>query len=177
MNAIVIKEHSVASVHYRGTLTNTGDEFDNSAGREPLEFIVGFQQLVPGFEAALMGRGAGEKLTFNLTPDQAYGERNPQAVQVIPLDEIPYEVEVGQRLTLQGPGGQVIALRVSEKSEDSVTLDMNHELAGEHLTFEVEVIEVRDASAEEIAHGMTANQILMAKSAESDCCRSGTCQG
>ena len=176
MNAIVIKEHSVASVHYRGTLTNTGDEFDNSEGREPLEFIVGFQQLVPGFEAALMGKSVGEKLTFNLSPEQAYGARNPKAVQVVPASDLPYEVEVGQRLTLQGPGGQVIALRVSEKTKDSVTLDMNHELAGEHLTFEVEVIAVRDASAEEVAHGMTANQIFKVKAAENDCCASGTCQ-
>ena len=172
MNAIVNKENTVVSVHYRGTLTKNGEEFDNSAGREPLTFLTGFRQMIPGFEAELIGKSAGDKCTFTLSPDQAYGKRDPNAVQVVPLDQLPDGVEVGDQLALQTPDGQVIPLLVSEKNEDSATLDMNHELAGESLTFEVEIIKVREASEEELSQGMTQDQM---SSPESDCCSSGTC--
>lgn len=172
MSNIAIQENTVATVHYRGTLTKTGDEFDNSAGGDPLEFLVGFQQMIPGFEAALMGKSAGEKVVFNLSPDQAYGAHNPEGVQEVPLDQLPEGVEVGVTLTLQAPSGQVFQLRVVEMTEESATLDMNHSLAGEELTFEVEVIGVREANAEELSRGMTMDQI---SESESDCCKTGSC--
>ena len=172
MSNITIQEKTVATVHYRGTLTKNGDEFDNSAGGDPLEFLVGFQQMIPGFEAALMGKSAGEKVVFNLSPDQAYGAHNPEGVQEIPLDQLPEGVEVGVTLTLQAPTGQVFQLRVVEMTEESATLDMNHRLAGEELTFEVEVIGVREANAEELSRGMTMDQI---SESESDCCKTGSC--
>ena len=172
MDKLVVKNQTVASVHYRGTLANTGELFDQSEEGEPLEFIVGFQQMIPGFESALIGKSVGDQLTFNLSPEQAYGAHNPQGVKTLPLSQLPDEIEVGQRLALQTPDGQVIPLRVTEKTDETATLDMNHELAGKALTFEVEIIELREASAEEISRGMTTAQI---SESESDCCRAGTC--
>ena len=172
MDNLVVKNHTVVSVHYRGTITNTGELFDQSEGRDPLEFIVGFQQMIPGFESALMGKSAGDQFTFNLSPEQAYGEHNPQGVKVLPLSQLPDGVEVGQRLALRTPQGQVIPLLVTEKTEETATLDMNHELAGKALTFEVKIIQLREASAEEISQGVIGAQSF---ESESDCCRAGTC--
>ena len=153
MSDITIKENTVVSVHYRGTLTKNGEEFDNSDGKDPLTFMVGFRQMIPGFEAALMGKTAGDHVKFDLTSDQAYGERDPEAVQVVPLEQLPDGVKAGDQLAAQTPDGHVIPLSVTNVSEESATLDMNHELAGEDLTFEVEVIEVREATEEEVSHG------------------------
>jgi FKBP-type peptidyl-prolyl cis-trans isomerase 2 len=148
---MIIKENTVASVHYRGTLTRNGEEFDNSAGSEPLTFLVGHDQMIPGFEAALMGKSAGDDVTFDLTPDEAYGERDPEAVQDVPLSQLPEEISVGDQLAAQTPDGLVIPLIVVAIGEDVATLDANPELAGEALTFEVRVIEVREASEEELS--------------------------
>ena len=172
MSEIKIKENTVVSVHYRGTLTKNGEEFDNSGDREPLTFIVGFQQMIPGFEAALMGKSTGEKVEFDLAPDQAYGEYDPEMVKEVPSDQLPNGVQVGHQLALQTPDGQTIPLQVTAMTDDTATLDMNHKLAGEGLTFAVEVISVREASDEEITEGMTIDQIV---STQSDCCKSGTC--
>ena len=76
MSSLAITENTVASVHYRGTLTRNGEEFDNSEGREPLTFLVGHRQMIPGFEAALIGKVAGDKLKVDLAPEDAYGERD-----------------------------------------------------------------------------------------------------
>ena len=148
---MIIKENAVASVHYRGTLTRNGEEFDNSAGGEPLTFLVGHDQMIPGFEAALMGKSAGDDVTFDLTPDEAYGERDPEAVQDVPLSQLPEGINVGDQLAAQTPDGLVIPLTVVAVGEDVATLDANPDLAGEALTFEVRVLEVREASAEELS--------------------------
>ena len=172
MSDIRIKANTVVSVHYRGTLTRNGEEFDNSENREPLSFIVGFKQMIPGFEAALIGKSTGEKVEFDLTPDQAYGEHDPQMVKEVPANQLPSGVQVGHQLALQTPDGQAIPLRVTALTDDTATLDMNHKLAGEKLTFAVEIISVRAASDEEITEGMTIDQIV---ANQSDCCKSGTC--
>ena len=172
MSVLIKKENSVVSVHYRGTLAKNGEEFDNSAGREPLTCLTGAQQMIKGFETALIGKGAGEKCTFTLTPDQAYGEHDPRGIQIVPVDQMPEGAKVGDTLALQSPDGQVIPIRVIDKDEENVTLDMNHQLAGESLIFEVEILQVREANDEERNHGMTEEQIAMS---QSDCCASGTC--
>ena len=157
MSSLAIAKNTVASVHYRGTLTRNGEEFDNSEGREPLTFLVGHRQMIPGFEAALIGKVAGDKLKVDLAPEDAYGERDSEAVQEVPLAQLPDGIKVGDRLAAQAPNGQVIPLSVTAVNEETATLDMNHELAGETLTFEIEVIEVREASAEEVTHGRVHN--------------------
>lgn len=148
-----IQENTVATVHYRGTLTRNGEEFDSSAEGDPLVFLVGHGQMIPGFEAALLSKSAGDEVKFDLTPDEAYGERDPEAVQEVPLDQLPEGISVGDELAAQTPSGHVIPLTVSAVGEETATLDMNHELAGEALTFEVTVVEVRAATEEELAHG------------------------
>jgi FKBP-type peptidyl-prolyl cis-trans isomerase SlyD len=148
-----IEKNTVASVHYRGTLTRNGEEFDNSAGGDPLSFLVGHGQMIPGFEAALIGKSAGDEVKFDLTADEAYGERDPDAVQEVPLSQLPEGISAGDQLAAQTPSGHVIPLVVAEVGDESAMLDMNHELAGEALTFEVSVIEVRAATEEELSHG------------------------
>lgn len=148
-----IEKNTVATVHYRGTLTGTDSEFDSSIGSDPLSFLVGHGQMIPGFEAALMGKSAGDKVTFDIPCAEAYGEYDEEGHQVIPASQMPEGVKVGDRLAAQTESGHVVPVRVLEMSDEGVTLDFNHELAGQDLTFEVEVVEVREATEEEVSHG------------------------
>ena len=144
-----IENNKVASVHYTGTLPDTGEIFDSSEGREPLTFLVGHRQMIPGFERELMGVAAGDKVEFTLSAEDAYGNHNPDAVQQVPKDMFGgITPEIG--MTLMSDMGP---FRVTEIGEDVVTVDFNHALAGKSLTFNVEVVEIRDATEEEIAHG------------------------
>ena len=130
-------------IHYTGTL-NDGSTFDSSAGRDPLEFTVGSGQVIPGFDTAVTGMAVGEKKTVTIPADQAYGQPDPRAVQVIPRDNIPVDIplEVGLQLQASGPDGQVMVVTVKEITETEVTLDANHRLAGEDLTFALELVEI-----------------------------------
>ena len=144
-----IEHNAVASVHYTGTLPDTGEVFDSSEGRDPLLFLVGHQQMIPGFEKELMGAVKGERRTFTLEPERAYGERIPEAVQQIPVamfGEITPEIGA----TLMSDVGPFI---VASIEGDIITVDFNHKLAGKTLQFSVEVIDVREATDEEIEHG------------------------
>lgn len=157
MSDNTLKENTVASVHYTGTLPDSGEVFDSSEGRDPLTFLVGHRQMIPGFEEEMMGAAVGERREFTLTPDRAYGERDEQAVLQIPRDNFaPLEqeakLEVGMQLVAQMPHGPAPFL-ILELTEELVTGDFNHALAGKSLTFSVEVVELRDASEEEISHG------------------------
>ncbi len=144
-----IEENKVATVHYTGTLPESGETFDTSIGREPLAFLVGHRQMIPGFERELMGKSVGEKVTFTLPPEDAYGDHDPNGVQNVPLEMFGgITPEVGMVLMSDiGP------LTVIEVGDGVITVDFNHKLAGKSLTFDVEIIEVRDASEEEILHG------------------------
>ena len=144
-----IENNKVARVHYTGTLPDTGEIFDSSEGREPLTFLVGHRQMIPGFERELMGVAAGDKVEFTLSAEDAYGNHNPDAVQQVPKDMFGgITPEIG--MTLMSDMGP---FRVTEIGEDVVTVDFNHALAGKSLTFNVEVVEIRDATEEEISHG------------------------
>ena len=157
MTENTLKENSVASVHYTGTLPDSGEVFDSSEGRDPLTFLVGHRQMIPGFEEEMMGVSVGERREFTLTSDRAYGERDDQAVLQIPRDNFaPLEqeakLEVGMQLVAQMPHGPA-PFTILELTEELVTGDFNHALAGKSLTFSVEVVDLRDASEEEITHG------------------------
>ena len=144
-----IDNNTVARVHYTGTLPDTGEIFDSSVDREPLAFLVGHKQMIPGFERELMGLAAGEKVEFTLSAEDAYGSHNPDAVQQVPKDMFGGIIpEIG--MTLMSDLGP---FRVTEINGDIITADFNHALAGKSLTFNVEVVEVREATAEEISHG------------------------
>jgi peptidylprolyl isomerase len=139
----LIKEGHNVKVHYKGTLTD-GTEFDNSKNRgTPLEFKVGSGQVIKGFDSAVMGLGLGEVKTFTLDPTEAYGEVNPDAIQETPKAMFPlgFDFQVGSTVQGQGPGGQPLVAKILSESNDSVVLDHNHPLAGEELTFEIEIIE------------------------------------
>jgi len=129
--------------HYTGTL-NDGSVFDSSDGREPLSFTLGSGQIIPGLDAALDGMTVGEAKTVTIPPEQAYGPRDPQARQSIPRDQIPADVplEPGTMLQMQTPDGQAIPVTVAEADEQQVVLDANHPLAGQELTFAVEVVAI-----------------------------------
>ena len=144
-----IEKDAVASVHYTGTLPESGEVFDSSEGRDPLTFLVGHKQMIPGFEEELMGAEKGERRTFTLDPERAYGEKIPEAIQQIP-SEMFGDITPEPGMTLMSDVGPFNVVSVEG---DTVTVDFNHKLAGETLQFSVEIVDVRAATEEEIAHG------------------------
>lgn len=130
-------------VHYKGTLDD-GNEFDSSAGREPLEFRLGTGQVIAGFERTVDGMQLGETRTARLNADDAYGARRADLVVELPKEQFPEGVtpEAGQQLELQQEDGQRIPVRITAVEDETVTLDANHPLAGEALTFEIELVEI-----------------------------------
>ena len=133
------------SVDYKGTLQN-GDVFDTSQERQPLEVKVGAGQLIAGFENELLGMSLNEKKTFTLEPEKAYGQRNEDLKRDIPRADIPPELNprVGMMVDLQAQEGRQIPAQIVHLDEEKLTLDMNHPLAGETLSFEIEVVGISD---------------------------------
>ena len=130
-------------VHYTGKLDD-GTVFDSSAGSDPIEFVIGDHQVIPGFEDGVTGMSIGETKTITIPFDQAYGAYDDELVLDVPRDQFPDHItpEVGEALQLQQPDGNVITVIISEVSDKSVTLDANHPLAGEDLTFDLELAEI-----------------------------------
>ena len=137
------KEGDVVRVHYTGRLT-TGEQFDSSAGREPLEFTVGAGQMIKGFDAAMPGMSLGEKKTINIAPQDAYGEKDPTAIIEFPKSNVPEDMklEPGMQLTLSNQHGQPVPVVVVEVQDDVIILDANHFLAGQELVFDIELVEI-----------------------------------
>lgn len=137
------KSGDTVRMHYTGKLDD-GTEFDSSSGRDPLEFKIGENTIIPSLEAAVIGMTAGDSQTVNIVAADAYGPRQDDAVQTVERSMIPDTVElvVGGQLQASAPNGQQILLTVVEISEGSVTLDANHPLAGQDLTFEIELVEI-----------------------------------
>ncbi|WP_333828688.1 FKBP-type peptidyl-prolyl cis-trans isomerase [Pararhodobacter sp.] len=129
--------------HYTGTLKD-GSVFDSSEGREPLSFTLGSGQIIPGLDAAIGGMTVGEAKTVTIAADQAYGPHDPQARQSVPRDQIPPHIplEPGTMLQMQAPDGQAIPVTVAEADDAVVVLDANHPLAGQDLTFAVEIVAI-----------------------------------
>ncbi|HSH00724.1 MAG TPA: peptidylprolyl isomerase [candidate division Zixibacteria bacterium] len=130
-------------VHYTGKLED-GTVFDSSEGREPLEVTVGAGMVIPGFEKGLTGMKSGDKKTITIGPNEAYGERREDLVATVERSQIPETItpEVGMTLQLKRADGSVLDVLVTDLSDESITLDANHQLAGETLVFDVEVVEV-----------------------------------
>jgi len=140
------KSGDTVKVHYRGTLED-GTEFDSSEGREPLEFEIGADQVIPGFDAAVINLEPGEKVTITIPAAEAYGEHNEAGMQSFPLSAFPSPPEVGWALELAGPNGERVPAMVAEVGDESAVLDFNHPLAGQDLTFEIELVEIGQPSA------------------------------
>ena len=136
-----VETGNVVQVHYTGTLSN-GEVFDSSEGRDPLQVTIGQGQLISGFENSLMGMGLNDKKTFTIEPEEAYGPRNEEAIRRFPRKELPPDLNVqeGQMLALTTPQGQQLPAKVAQLDDENITLDLNHPLAGESLTFEIEVV-------------------------------------
>lgn len=130
-------------IHYTGKLTD-GTVFDSSEGRDPLEFKIGENTIIPTLETAVVGMNTGDKATVDITAENAYGPHQPEAIQTVEREQIPAEVDltVGAQLQATAPDGQVMVLTVAAVEDTTVTLDGNHPLAGQDLTFDIELVEV-----------------------------------
>ena len=137
------KSGDTVKIHYTGTLDD-GTQFDSSAGRDPLEFELGGGQVIPGFDSAVEGMAVGESKNVRIEPDQAYGERHEQLVQQVPRSALPDDLEpqVGMGLQSQSPDGQVMMLMVTAVGEEEITVDANHPLAGQALSFDIELVSI-----------------------------------
>jgi peptidylprolyl isomerase len=137
------KSGDTVRIHYTGKLSD-GTEFDSSSGREPLEFSLGAGQVIPGFDNAVDGMSVGESKTVTIPPEEAYGQKHEQLVQDVPKSALPDDIkpEVGMRLQSQTPDGQTLHLVVTEVEAEKITVDGNHPLAGEDLTFDIELVEI-----------------------------------
>lgn len=153
-----IEKHTVPSVSY--TLLVDGEIVDMAEKDKPMSFIQGIGMMVPGFESNLEGMSAGDEYAFELTPEEAYGPYNNEAVVELPISTFMVDgkvnekmMSVGQIVPMQDPKGNPLNGTVLEISDENVKMDFNHMLAGKVLNFTGEILEVRIASKEEIEHG------------------------
>jgi len=137
------KKGDSVKVHYTGKLDD-GTVFDSSVGREPLDFTAGAGQVIAGFDEAVIGMAVGQKKTVRIAPEQAYGPHNPEMTLQVPRNDLPAEIqpEIGMQLEASQEGGHSMVVTVVEVTDDSVTFDANHPLAGKALTFEIEVVQL-----------------------------------
>ncbi|WP_108860945.1 peptidylprolyl isomerase [Ruegeria sp. Alg231-54] len=138
-----IKQGDTVRIHYTGTQLD-GNVFDSSEGRDPLEFVVGTGQIIPGLDSAMPGLNIGDKKRVEIACVEAYGPINPAARQQIPREGIPDDIPLdpGTQLQMQTPDGQAVPVTVVEVDEATVTLDANHPLAGQDLIFDIEVVSI-----------------------------------
>ena len=137
-----VKNGIKVKVHYTGKLED-GQVFDSSEGREPLEFTIGSGQVIKGFEEGLIGMSADQEKEIKIDSKDAYGEKNDQLKQKIPLDKLPdnlKQAKKGMYLKLQAPNGHMMNALISDLDEKEMTLDLNHPLAGKNLIFKVKVV-------------------------------------
>lgn len=148
-----IQNDKVATLHY--TLTdNTGAVLDKSEDGS-FVYLHGYQSIIPGLENALEGREIGDDFNVKVPPEQGYGVRNEAFVQDVPrsMFQDDTDIEVGMQFNAQGPNGEMLVVTVIEAKDETVIIDANHPLAGVELNFDIKVVDIRDASAEEIEHG------------------------
>ncbi len=148
-----ITDGKVVHIHY--TLTDdAGEVLDSSAGGEPLAYLHGAGNIIPGLEDALEGKQAGDRLSVVIPPEQAYGVHNADLVDTVPLSRFPdpSQVQVGVRFRAR-VGNTLHVATITDVTGDAVTFDLNHPLAGVTLHFDVAVVDVQDATPEELAHG------------------------
>jgi FKBP-type peptidyl-prolyl cis-trans isomerase 2 len=148
INMQQVKSGDTVKVHYHGKL-NDGTTFDSSEGREPLEFEVGSGNVIAGFDKGVTGMQVGEKKTVNIPVGEAYGEKQDDLYMEFPIDRFPADLkpEEGMQLNMSNGNGQNFPVIIREVRENSVILDANHPLAGEDLTFDLELVEIKSAKS------------------------------
>lgn len=137
------KSGDTVRIHYTGKLDD-GTQFDSSAGRDPLEFVLGQGNVIIGFDKAVEGMAIGDSKSVRLEPDDAYGQRQPELVQDVPRTALPADIEPQEGMALQSksPEGHVTNLVVTAVTDESITVDANHPLAGYALSFDIELVEI-----------------------------------
>ncbi|MFG6604543.1 MULTISPECIES: peptidylprolyl isomerase [unclassified Sulfitobacter] len=142
-----VKSGDTVQIHYTGTLKDD-TTFDSSEGRDPLEFVVGSGQIIPGLDSALPGMIEGDKKVVQVPSEEAYGPVNPEMRQAVPREGIPADIPLdpGTQLQMQTPEGQALPVTVVEVDETTVTLDANHPLAGKDLQFDIELVKIASAA-------------------------------
>jgi FKBP-type peptidyl-prolyl cis-trans isomerase 2 len=138
-----VEKGKTVKIEYEGKLDD-GTVFDSNVGKEPLEVTAGVGQLIKGFDAQLIDMEPGQEKDFKLEPADAYGDVNDQLVKEVPKDKIPPEAKVGTMLALSTPDGMKIPATITKMEGESVTIDMNHPLAGKSLNFHIKVTDVSD---------------------------------
>jgi FKBP-type peptidyl-prolyl cis-trans isomerase SlyD len=148
-----IEKHKVVTLDY--TLTDNAGKVIDSSDNGQFAYLHGAGNIIPGLEKALNGKTAGHEETVNVEPADGYGERDASKMAEISRDMFPSDIEIapGMPFEAQGPDGQTLMITVVKVDGDQVTVDANHPLAGETLNFDVKVVDVRDATDEEISHG------------------------
>jgi FKBP-type peptidyl-prolyl cis-trans isomerase SlyD len=147
-------ENSVVGIEYEVKEAGGDTVLDSNKGSHPLEFITGKGQIIPGLESGLVGMEIGDSKTITVKAADAYGERNPEAQQTIPIEQFEgIDLQKGMTLYGQGEGGQTVQVTVVDFDDKEVTIDFNHPLAGKDLEFDVTVTEARPATDEEAAPG------------------------
>jgi len=138
----MIQNGSKVQIHY--TLTVDGEEVESSRGGEPLSYVHGKGQIIPGLEEELAGLGPGEKKKIRVTPEKAYGEHDPNALQEVPKTALPEpeQIELGMTVSGRTKDGRTLQARVTGIADDKIILDLNHPLAGKTLDFQVEAVAV-----------------------------------
>ena len=138
-----VKQGDTVKVEYMGTFEN-GTVFDTSEGREPLEFIAGIGQMIPGFDNAVIDMKIGQEKEIKLQPSEAYGDYNPELVQEIPKKQVPIEEELKQGMVLAVtlPNGRQVPATITKAANETVTIDLNHPLAGKALNFKLKVVDI-----------------------------------
>ena len=151
---MTIAQHKVVSIHYKVSDTASSEVIDSTEDGDPMTYLHGAQNIIPGLEQALEGKQVGDEIEVTVAPADGYGEYSEDRVQQVPIEAFAEmeKVEPGMMVTAETEGGAV-NLVITEVSETTVTVDANHPLAGKSLSFEVTVESVRDANEEEIAHG------------------------
>lgn len=141
---VQVKENDKVVVHYTGKLSS-GEVFDSSEGKDPLEFTMGAGQLIPGFEKAVLGMQKEESKTFNIPKEEAYGDVRDDLRYQVPIENFPEDIEPtpGMRLNMGTGDGQEIPVTVTEVVDKTVNLDANHPLAGQDLIFDVTIVEIK----------------------------------
>jgi FKBP-type peptidyl-prolyl cis-trans isomerase SlyD len=151
---MTIAQHKVVTIHYKVMDVDSDEIIDSSENSDPMTYLHGARNIIPGLEQALEGKSVGDEVEVTVQPAEAYGERSDDRIQQVPKEAFQEmeKIEPGIAVTAQTDQGQ-INLMVTEVDETTVTVDANHPLAGKSLKFEVKIEAVRDASEEELAHG------------------------
>ncbi|RUM66391.1 MAG: peptidylprolyl isomerase [Sulfurospirillum sp.] len=163
---MAIDKNQVVSIEYDLTEKGGSDILDSNKGHQPLDFITGKNQIIPGLEEKLMEMSKGEEKSIDVAAADAYGTVNPEAVETLPREQFAgLDLQEGMQLYGQGENGETVMVTVKSFDDNTVTIDYNHPLAGKDLTFNVKVLDVRDATPDEVLSG----QVGGGESCDSGC--------